>query len=100
MSPPRARKCLNGGRVQHAANLATHGGRRQVVLKLSPHHPACPVHPRHLAPRRAVGGALLLRLGLVHVAQLLPLVKVSGGLRGGREENTRGESRCTRRAAH
>ena len=38
--------------------------------------PARPVRPRHLAPRSAVHGALLLGLGLVHVAQLLAEVKL------------------------
>ena len=51
--------------------LAAHGGRGQVLLELGPDHPARPVRPRRLAPRSTVDGALLLGLGLVHVAQLL-----------------------------
>ena len=38
------------------------------------------MHPRHLAPRSAEGGTLLLRLSLVDVAELLAEVERSRGL--------------------
>ena len=76
----RTRGGLDVGGVEHAANLAAHGGRGQVLLELGPDHPARPVRPRHLAPRSTVDGALLLGLGLVHVAQLLAEVEVGSRL--------------------
>ena len=48
----------------------------EVVLELRPDHAGGAVRPRHLAPRSAVHGTLLLRLRLVHVAQLLAEVKL------------------------
>ena len=68
---------LDAGGVEHAANLAAHGGGREVLLELGPHHAARPVSARHLAPAGAEHGALLLGLRLVHAAELLAEVKVS-----------------------
>ena len=60
---------------------AHHRSGRQILPELRPDNPALAVWPRDLAPDGAEVGALLLRLRLVDVAQLLPLQQTAGAAR-------------------
>ena len=72
---PRETRDLDVGREEHAANLTTDGVGRQVLLELGADDTRGTVRAHNLTPNRAVLRPLLLRLRLVHVAQLLTAVK-------------------------
>ena len=72
---PRETRDLDVGREEHAANLTTDGVGRQVLLELGADDTRGTVRAHNLTPNRAVRRPLLLRLRLVHVAQLLTAVK-------------------------
>ena len=71
---------LDVARVEHTSDLTPDAGRRQVVLELRANNPRRSVRSRNLTPHGSVHRPLLLRVRLVHVAELLPQVKRGGGL--------------------
>lgn len=66
--------------VEHDADLAADGRGRQVLLELGADRAGAAVRAGDLAPDGPVLGALLLRLGLVHVGQALAKVELGLGL--------------------